>query len=127
MKELQQKQKIKRRLYSLPALIALLVVTGFAVRGAYGVVMKGKESAQYVSDLRAKTAVLKEREVELKTQIARLETPEGVDTLIKEKFSVSKQGERVAVIVDRGSKATSTEPIQVGWFKKLWQNFKGLW
>ncbi len=127
MKELQQKQKIKRRLYSLPALVIMFIIVGFALRGVYGVVIKNRESAQYVTNLKEKMAVLNAREIELKAEIARLETSEGVDKLIKEKFSVSKEGEKVAVIVDRETRSTSTESIQMNWFQKLWRGFLGLW
>ncbi len=67
------------------------------------------------------------REVELKEGIALLGTNEGVETLIKEKFSVSKEGEGVAVIVDRVNKSTSTPPTESNWFQKLWRNFIDLW
>ncbi len=127
MKELQQKQKLKRKLYSTPALIALLVITIFAIRGAYGVVVKDRESQRYVDNLKAKITLLSARESELKVQIARLGTDEGIDTLIKEKFSVSKEGEKVAVILDRDDKSTSTSQVELNWLQKLWRGFLDLW
>ena len=129
MRELQQKQKIKRRIYSIPALIIFLVITILAIRGAYGVMMKDQESAKYVNDLKTQIATLSNRETQLKIEIARLGTSEGVDTLIKEKFSVSKAGEHVAVIVDQPTSLTSssTGAIEQNWFQKLWRSFLDLW
>ncbi len=127
MKELQQKQKIKRRIYSVPALIILFIITVFTIRGTYLVVMKDRESSKYVNDLRAKMSSLLNRETQLKAEIARLGTSEGVDTLIKEKFSVSKPDEHVVVIVDEPSAQTSTSTPESNWFQKLWRGFLDLW
>jgi cell division protein FtsB len=127
MKELQQKQKIKRRIYSVPALIILFIITVFTIRGTYLVVMKDRESSKYVNDLKAKMSSLLNRETQLKTEIARLGTSEGVDTLIKEKFSVSKPDEHVVVIVDEPSAQTSTSTPESNWFQKLWRGFLDLW
>ena len=92
-------------------------------------VMKDRESAQSVNNLKAKMATLSDREAQLKAEIARLGTSEGVDTLIKEKFSVSKEGERVAVIVDEPNSSTSssTGETKINWFQRLWRSFLDLW
>lgn len=129
MKELQQKQRIKRRIYSTPVLVGFLIIIIFVIRGTYGVVMKDRESAQSVSNLKAKMATLSDREAQLKAEIARLGTSEGVDTLIKEKFSVSKEGERVAVIVNEPNSSTSssTGETKANWFQRLWRSFLDLW
>lgn len=127
MKELQRKQKIKRRIYSIPALIALFIITGLAVRSAYDVSMKDKESAQYVSELKAKMASLTTKEAQLKTEIARLGTDEGINTLIKEKYSVSEPGEHVAIIVDQQTATTSNSVDNSNWLQKLWRSFLDMW
>jgi len=129
MKELQQKQRIKRRIYSTPALVIFLIVIIFVVRGTYGVVMKDRESALSVANLKAKIATLSDRETQLKTEIARLGTDEGKDTLIKEKFSVSKAGEHVAVIVDEPNATSSSSAVrsEPNWLERLWRGFLNLW
>lgn len=127
MKELQQKQKIKRRLYSLPALCVLLIITILAIKGAYGVVMKDRESAQYVSDLKTKMETLNTKQAQLKADIDRLGTSEGVDSAIKQKFTVAEPGEKVAVILDRDLNTSSTTPVELNWLQKLWRGFLDLW
>jgi len=127
MKELQRKQKIKRRIYSIPALLVLLIITILAIRAAYSVVMKDKESAQYVSELKVKMTTLTTKETQLKTEIARLGTDEGINTLIKEKFSVSEPGEHVAIIVDQPVATSSNSTGNLNWFQKLWRSFLNLW
>ncbi len=129
MRELQQKQRIKHRIYSIPVLVGFMIIIIFVIRGTYGVVMKNRESAQSVNNLKAKMATLSDREAQLKAEIARLGTSEGIDTLIKEKFSVSKEGERVAVIVDESntSVSSSTGETKINWFQRLWRSFLDLW
>ncbi len=127
MKELRDKQKIKRRLYSIPALVGLFVLTLLIIRGTYEVVKKQRESSRYVSNLKEKMIALSNREAELKTEIQKLGTDEGVESVIKEKFSVSKYGERVAIIVDRPSNSTTTAPKELNWLQKLWRGFVDMW
>ncbi|MDP2651179.1 MAG: septum formation initiator family protein, partial [bacterium] len=120
MRELQEKQKIKRKIYSLPSLIALLILCTLLIKGAYGVVEKQVESAQRVSELEAKVQALRERSLELEANIGRLDTEEGLIEEIKEKFSVTREGEQVAIIVDQIEPDSATLPQEKSWFKRLW-------
>jgi len=120
MKELHQKQIAKRRLYSTPVLVALLILTGLIIRSTYNIAQKYLESAEHVDTLEQKANDLLNRETKLKTDIVRMGTDEGIDTEIKEKFNVVKDGGRVAVIVDEVNRASSTEIIKLPWYKKLW-------
>lgn len=127
MKELQQKQKIRRALYSLPSLVIMLFVAGVLIKGAWGVMVMERESAAMVRDLEAQAVALGSREAELEGNIERLRTPAGVEEEIRDKFSVAREGEFVAIIVDEKERASTTEKttgeIIWGW----WNVFKGLW
>lgn len=125
MKELRQKQIVKRRLYSTPALIILLVITGLIIHSTYKIVRKYQESANYVDALKQKATDLAEREIQLKGDITRLGTDEGIDAEIKEKFNVSKEGERVAIIVDRADNSSNTATSTLHWWKRLWGSIIG--
>lgn len=120
MRELQRKQKLRRILYSFPSLIILLVITFFLAKGAIGVIGKSLESYQRSKNLEEKAEALAVREQELKEGIARLQTEEGVKNEIKERFSVTQEGEYVAVLVDDRRLASSTDGSDLSWYKKLW-------
>lgn len=120
MRELQRKQTIKRRLYSTPVLLALALVTLLLVKGAYGVIEKERTSSIAVKDLAAKVGTLSAQEIELKSEITRLNTEAGLAEAIKEKFNVSAVGEHVAVIVDPHPVATSTASSSSSWYKRFW-------
>jgi cell division protein FtsB len=127
MRELQQKQKMKKRLYSLPALAALLVVTVLILHGTYGVLKKQRESAMHVKELEAKVEALSNRQAELKTDISKLQTDEGIDTEIKTKFSVTREGEHVAVIVDPKDESDDSATTTPHWYSGIIDKFFSLW
>jgi len=123
MKELQRKQKIKRIIYSPPSICILVLLTFLLGKGAIGVMMKERESAQKVANLEAQSEELRIREAQLQADIARLQTEDGVIEAIKEKFSVTQEGEYVAIIVDeRDREATTTPSGKLGQFRDWWAN-----
>ncbi len=127
MEELQRKQRTKKILYSLPSLLLLSLLTVLFAKGAVTIFSKERESSHKVSELEAKVAQLENREGELKTDIEKLETPEGIVEEIKEKFSVSQEGEHVAVIVEESSHKTLTSTTTVEMIKNWWQKTKKFW
>lgn len=127
MRELQSRQKMKRRLYSMPMLGLLLVLVVLAGRGAHGVLKKRHESAARIVELKNKIATMEERKEELNHDIEKLDTKEGIDEEIKEKFSVSREGEMVAVIVDKRNSATTSPGSSPSWYQRLWASIRSLW
>jgi cell division protein FtsB len=127
MRELQKRQIIKKRIYSLPVLVILIIVVSIALKGTYGVFKKRQESAERIVSLEKKITSLEVRNEDLKDYIERLDTREGIDEEIKEKFSVTKEGEEVAVIVDPRTTGTTTEEADLHWYKRWWNAVSNLW
>ena len=125
MRELQRKQKMRQRLYSLPSLIGLFIIAVLLAKGAVGVINKERESVLRSRELEEKATTLVQREEELKEGIARLETEEGIQEEIKERFSVIQEGEFVAVIVDDRRATSSEDDSGKAWYKKLWSAIMG--
>ena len=119
MKELRRKQRMKELLYSWPALILMVVLVFFLIKGSAEVMVKERESAKRVENLEKETEALSAREAELRDGIARLQTEEGIVEEIREKFSVAREGEYVAIIVDEKANASSTESTEGSWYKKI--------
>ncbi len=120
MKELQRKQRIRRIIYSVPSIVLLSLVAFLLAKGAVKIADKELESSARVRDLEVKAAALVLRGQELKEDIARLETEEGIKEEIKDKFNVTQEGEYIAVIVDERRSATSTDASELPWYKRLW-------
>jgi cell division protein FtsB len=126
MKELQRKQVLKRVIYSIPSIIILALVTVMLIKGAVGIVLKERESARLVKDLEVRAELLENREMELKNDINRLQTEEGIIEEIKGKFRVSEEGEYVAIIVeDRARVAVAEEEESLPWYKRFWNAIIG--
>ncbi|MDB5194334.1 MAG: hypothetical protein JWN50_348 [Parcubacteria group bacterium] len=120
MRELQQKQKLKRRLYSTPALILLAFITFMFIRGTYIVFEKKVESAQYVKTLSDKEQALNKEQTDLTANIASLETESGLEKEVKAKYNVAKDGEHVVILVDQAATTTDTAPEHLPWYEKAW-------
>lgn len=120
MRELQQKQRFKRKIYSLPSLVILLILVGFSVRGTWEILDKKRESEQYVRELKAESEDLALRQKNLESDINYLETEEGIDEEIKERFNVSRAGEQVVIIVDPKPLPNSGEEKEKIWYKRMW-------
>jgi cell division protein FtsB len=119
MRELEHRQKMKRRLYSYPALGALVIMAIALGRGAYLMMEKERESSREAAALEANVLTLSSREAELKQEIEKLETPSGIEEEIKSKFNVAREGESVAIIVDPKALEATTTPEEESWFKRF--------
>lgn len=125
MRELERRQKLRKRLYSLPSLAGLAVLTFFLGKAAYSGFLKFEESSHYRANLEAQVVKLTEREASLSRNIEKLQTEEGLKHEIKEKFSVSEEGEYMAVIVDARNIPTTTEEESKSWFARWWDAIIG--
>ena len=121
MLDFKEKRKVKRILYSKITVILLAMVFIFLANGVFGVYKK----ARIAFDSRNRTADdladLKEREGALLVNIEKLKTGRGVESEIREKFGVVKDGEEVVIIVDseRDKVENGTQgPINLG---GVWQ------
>jgi cell division protein FtsB len=122
MRELQQKQQIKHRMYSLPALGALLVIAIFLAKGTVGVIMKEQQSVADVAALKAKMTTMSDQETSLRADISALNTEAGIDAEIKDKFNVSAAGEHVAIIVDPTNSSLPSATTAAPWYKRMWSD-----
>lgn len=126
MKELRRKQIFKKVLYSWPSIVVVLIVTFFLAKGSFGLMLKERQSAERVSNLEAEAAAFDTREAELKKSIDKLKTDEGIIEEIRDKFSVTRPGERVAIIVDERQKPATTTKTTSERIRGLWQSFVNL-
>lgn len=127
VKELERRQRIRQMLYSWPSLAVLAVLAFFLIKGAVGIMRIERDSAGRVKALEAQASQLSLREKELEASINKLRTQEGIMEEIKNKFSVTREGEYVAIIVDPKSKATTTSTSTAAWLKGAWESLKSLW
>ncbi len=126
MEYLKQKQVLRRRLYGKTVKIVLLVVIAFLIKPTWNIYKKSQESEQNLARAKEELAELEKREKELSAVLKSLQSEEGIDEEIREKFGVAKPGESVVVIVEE--KEDSEEKIvenPPGFLKRTWSRFVG--
>jgi len=99
MRDFQRKRKIRRLLYSRSALAIAFILLILIGKATWGLYVKERESRENLDRVEAELSALTERERRLKEDIARLQTPEGLETEIREQFQVAKPGEQMVVLV----------------------------
>ena len=107
MLDFQQKWKVKSFLYSRPVRIVLICVVLYSFFSTFRVYQKKVESEREVEKTEQQLLSLSEKERTLDTSIANLETPEGLEAEIRQKYSVAKGGEDMAIIIDDSSTTAS--------------------
>lgn len=124
MREFQEKNKVKRRLYSKTVLLVLLIVIVLLIRGVYGVYAKEQESSVEVERMKNKKVELESRFAEIKQNEEMLKTPQGIEAEIRSKFDVAKDGEGVIIVVEKD--VPIIEEDRRGILKKFWDGVVGV-
>ncbi len=101
MKEFQDRNKVKKRMYSKTTLLFLFLGTILVFRGAYDVYQKEVESRKEMERVLTQKKELQGRLGNIEHHAELLKTPAGVENEIRNKFDVVKEGEGVIVIVDK--------------------------
>lgn len=128
MREFQTLRKKRKWLYSKWTILALFVVFILGLDSVWNIYQKEKLSKANLDQASLELNTLKERQAALEHSIGRLATPQGLDEEIRNKFSVAKDGEEVAIIVDRARTAATSSPTAstTSPEKSLWQKFLDL-
>ena len=124
MKENQPKKKYHFSIYSKPFLIFLAVVVFLLAKGTWGVLQKELESKRNVAEVSQEFNQLTKRKELLQGQVQKLNTEEGIEETLRQKFQISKEGEKVLVVVDRAP--TSTQAQNTNFFQRIWSGVSGV-
>jgi cell division protein FtsB len=126
MHDFQQRKKFRKRLYSRGAVIALAIMTVLLLRGVIGVLQKERESQKNVEEVSLKLEEARARDEELSQRIASIQTTSGVEREIRERYSVSKEGEEVVVLVEKEGKVEGETATSKGVWSSIKAWFGGL-
>jgi cell division protein FtsB len=124
MREFQEKQKIRKRVYSRTSIIALLILCILIGKGLAGVYAKEKDSRLEVERLVKQKKEVEEKLAMVSTQADRLKTDTGIEYEIRNKFDVVKEGEEVIVVVDKELPPPPEE--KEGVMKRFWHSVTGV-
>jgi len=106
---------------ALGILFCLLVIFTYNMIGLIGKEMDSSKKKSLILD---QINTLKDRESSLLSNINKLKTDKGIEEVIRDKYQVVKQGEKLVVIVDDNNKVlTSTDATTYhsfwGFIKKM--------
>lgn len=121
---LKKKKSYTKVIYSPFTLFLIFLVFLVLLRALWGVYKKEVISAQYLQKEQEQLTAILSRQRELAQSVDYLKTDKGVESEIRSKFRVVREGESVAVIVDNDATTTSqiqaTTTQQQGWWSKMW-------
>ncbi|TAL49537.1 hypothetical protein EPN83_00085 [Patescibacteria group bacterium] len=120
MEDFQRRKRIRRRLYSPLSLLVVAVLAALFLRGAWQIWQKERESGRNINQVSRALEEARRKERQLSAGIERLQTERGKEEEIREKFSVARTGEEVAVIVERGGAGKQEQ----GGAQSIWQKIK---
>ncbi len=101
------------KVFSLTAGLGLIIVALLLLYSNWKILAKTMDSVKYRKIAEANVRNLLEREVELGNKINELETENGIDKEIRQRFPVAKPGEEVFMIVsNRGTAASPAEAAE---------------
>lgn len=124
MREFQEKKKIRKVLYSKSFVVLLVVFVFIGARAVWGVLAKERESARNTAEAASELKKLEDRHILLSSELKRLRTDEGIEEEIRSKYSVSKPGENLIVLVNKNQSADAASTTPDGWWNRFKKLFK---
>jgi len=118
-----QKSKVRKILESKLMLVLLFVALLFFAWNVADFISKSRETSLNRKIAEEKVMELQGKKEKLSTDINRLQTKDGIESSIREKFGLAKEGENVIVIIDdKNKQETEVEEKDSGfwYFLKNW-------
>lgn len=124
MVEFQKDKNSKNIWYSPITLFVMLVVVLVFIYNMIDIVEKTRETAKKKKFVEEQVDKLKNREAVLENNIVKLNTQEGIEEEIREKYQLVKKGEKMVVIVDGEENAEdlNVNEVKKNSFKSFWKN-----
>jgi cell division protein FtsB len=123
MRELERKRKTKQIMYAPVTLVAIFILVILIGRGVVSVYDKAEISSARLDRAKSEYDALTTRQQALAKDVDFLKTDEGVDATIRSKFRVVKEGEEIAVIVNRDATSAPAVPKEPTWWEKFLRLF----
>ncbi len=126
MLEIRNKKRVKNILYSPIILLIMAIIFVILFRGVLNVYKKERLSYQYLKQDKIELQKILLRQQNLVSSLNYLKTDQGVESEIRSKFRLVKEGEKISVIIDdQNTEITtvSTTTENSFWYKILnWLN-----
>ncbi|MEK7575875.1 MAG: septum formation initiator family protein [Patescibacteria group bacterium] len=126
MREFQEKNRIRRILYSKFFIIVLILLVGFMSMSVIKIYKKYRESKMLAEKTEQELKELETKKAELESSTAKLQTESGTEKEIRSTFNVKKPGEEAIVIVEKNEENGKIDSEEQGFFSRIWQAIKSI-
>ncbi len=124
MLDFQQKRKLRNFIYNHWVLCFLGLIVILMIHSTWNVYQKQRESAKLLEQAENQSKELQNRQKELQDRIANMQTTQGMEEEIRNKFNVAKPGENVAVVLDNDDATSSVSTTSTSLWQKIINFFK---
>jgi cell division protein FtsB len=121
MREFQERRRLKEFLHSRYAIGFLILIIILLANAVWGISAKYAKSKEIAERAKADLETLKEREASLNRSIEALNTQEGKERELRDRFGVVKEGERMIVLIEEEVKSEPAAPPKKSWWARLWE------
>lgn len=125
--EFQVRRKIRWFLESWVFIIVVLAVCGVLFKATYNIYQKKLNSDNVRSAIEKELEVNKKKQDTLTLEKIRLESEGGIDEEIRKRFRLTKEGEKLIVIVNDKEKEIEKNIEEKSKLEKMWDNFLDFW
>lgn len=114
------KAEIPRIAMGSAGVALLAIVAFFSVRGAYHMYQKFTDANDAQSAAQAQLASLQSQYSTVSAQVANLQTSEGTEAQLRERYGVALPGEGEIDIVTQSTTTGTAAAPQESWWSKFW-------
>ncbi len=120
-----KRNKIYRRFAYSPLVVVLLTfVLIFVSKAVWSAYQKFTLASSTLQESQNEYMALTARNEFLNSEISKLETERGQESVLRERYSVAKEGEKMVIIVDDKNSSVTKPVDEVGIWKKFLNLFK---
>lgn len=119
MDDFRQKQKMRKVMYSKWMFGVLGLLLCVMVWKTWGIFQKERMAHRVLEESRLEHAALAQQAEELSTDIDHLNTEEGLEEVVRDRYGVAKDGEQVIVLIEEESTEFSKEGEETGFWAKV--------
>jgi cell division protein FtsB len=126
MRQFEKRRKIRQFIYSKLVILVLIFFIVLIAKGTWGVYQKSKISLERRDLAMIELQEVNERKSDLEQDIARLESRVGIEEELRTRYSLSKDGEQVVIIIDEDPQPEAVDEEEKGLIKRTMSLFKKL-
>jgi ABC-type sugar transport system permease subunit len=124
MRKFEERRQHRRYLYSIPALILMLVFIFVLGRATWQSFLGANFAKDNAAAVKSEKTELEDRGGALGGDLAKLESERGMEEIIRDKFAVGKEGEEVIILVDNKADSVLSAENEESFWQKVLSLFK---